>query len=140
MTDVPTGRAQDYFVRRLYDVIKDDTTLSLRLIQTLGTAADLDGGTECSGGGYSSISVSGSDFSSAESPPLSLDTPGIANNRTFTFGPGTGSGFTFQGIGLFSGNNCLVVWETGGTCGLNERAVFAVGALRLNINDVDYLV
>lgn len=48
MTDVLAGRAQAYLIKRFYDIIQDsdgEQTMTLRLLSTLGTPEETDGGT-----------------------------------------------------------------------------------------------
>lgn len=141
MTDVQAGRAQAYIIKRFYDVLRDtdgDVTMTLRLLTSIGTTSETDGGTEASGSGYARATTTADDWASAEQPPLSLTTPGLANTRTFTFGPGTSPGLSFSAIALFHGDTCVMVWETPGSLAINEIVSIVPGALRVNIADQDY--
>lgn len=141
MTDVLAGRAQAYLIKRFYDIIQHsdgEQTMTLRLLSTLGTPEETDGGTLASGSGYANVTTTSADWGSASQPPLSLTTPGLANTRTFTFGPGTTPGLTFQAIALFHGSVCVMVWETSGSMAIGDVVTIVPGALRINIADQDY--
>ena len=144
MPSVQNGLLQNVAVKRLYDILMDtdaEVTMTLRLLTALGTTSETDGGTEATpgSGGYARVTTVAADWADAQQPPLSLTNPGIANARTFSFGPGTGAGVAYTHVALFHGDTCMAIWAPDAQgLSLNEVAVFGPGSLRINIGDAPY--
>lgn len=135
--DVASGQIQNYTAVVWYNALLTQSSLTLKLLSEVGEQTDATGGTVVSAGWHVPVSVDSSDFVDAES--LGLPYYGIANNRTYAFPPVTSTAQSVQGVGIFSGSTCLVVWPTTTTLNVGERATFLPGSLRLSVDNLPYV-